>query len=74
MTFLFNYIPYVICIRTYIIIYNIYYILYIPYVICIRTYIIYIIYIYIYIYIYIAKLESWLKNSARTPIYQCELL
>ena len=22
----------------------------------------------------IAELESWLKNSARTPIYQCELL
>ena len=27
-----------------------------------------------YISFEIAKLESWLKNSARTPIYQCELL
>ena len=26
------------------------------------------------IYKYLAELESWLKNSARTPIYQYELL
>ena len=28
----------------------------------------------LYIHHTLAELESWLKNSARTPIYQCELL